>query len=240
MNKKVVVITGASSGLGKEIAKLYIQKNYELVVSGRNKSGLEEFKKENVDIITGDLTNKKTIKKIADLVIKKHKKIDILINNAGILYIQPFEKNTKVQLDSIFEINVKSHMFMTQKVFPLMKKQQFGHIVNIISTAGKEGKLNHTLYCATKYAMSGFTESLRLEAKKYKIKVTGIYPGGMRTKIFSKIPHKIDKSTFMEAKSVAKAIVDITELDDISPDSLVLTRLALSSPSLYDLIPGSK
>lgn len=235
MNKKIVVITGASSGLGKEIAKLYIQKNYQLIISGRNKNGLKEFRKENVDIIIGDLTNKKTIKKIVDLVINKHKKIDILINNAGIVYIQPIEANTKNQLDEIFEINVKSHMLLTQNFFPLMKRQQSGHIVNIISTAGKEGKLNHTMYCATKYAMSGFTESLRLEAKKYKIKVTGIYPGGMKTNIFNKIPQAIDKSTFMNAKNVAKAIVDITDLDNISPDSLVISRIETSTSSIYNL-----
>lgn len=233
MNKKVVVITGASSGLGKELARIYARKNYILILSGRNEHGLKEFKKKKVDIVVGDLTNKESLKQIANLVINKHKRIDILINNAGIVYIQPFEANTDVQLDSIFEINVKAHIRLTQKLFPLMRRQQSGHIINIISTAGKEGKLNHTLYCATKYAMSGFTESLRLEAKKYKIKVTGIYAGGIKTHIFDNIPQKIDQSTFMNAANVARAIYNLSEVEEISPDSLVISRLDSFQNSLY-------
>lgn len=234
MDKKVVVITGASSGLGKELAKIYIQKNYILILSGRNENGLNQFKKENVDIVVGDLTNKETLEHIADVVFNKHKRVDILINNAGILYIQPFEVNTDEQLESIFEINVKSHMKLTQKLYPLMKQQQSGHIINIISSAGMEGKYNHTMYCATKFAFRGFTESLRLEAKKFKIKVTGIYPGGIKTHTFDNLPQKIDQSTFMEAVNVAKAIYNLSEVENISPDSLILSRMNQSQDSLYD------
>lgn len=233
MNKKVVVITGASSGLGKELAKIYTKKNFFLVVSGRNKKGLDEFKSKNVDIIIGDLTNKKTLESIANIVINKHKKIDILINNAGILYIQPFETNTDDQLDAIFEINIKSHIKLTQKLFPIMRKQQSGHIINIISTAGKEGKLNHTMYCATKYAMSGFTESLRLEAKQFGIKVTGVYPGGIKTRLIDNLPNKIDQSTFMNATSVANAICNLSEVEGICPDSLVISRMNSPKKSPY-------
>jgi len=225
MDKKVVVITGASSGLGKALANLYGKKGYTLVLSGRNEEELHKSTNDNTDFIIGDLTQKETIQKIADIVNIKHNQIDILINNAGILYIQPLEQNTEEQLDTIFEINVKSHIRLTQKLLPLMKQQQSGHIINIISTAGKEGKLNHTLYCATKYAMSGFTESLRFEAKQHNIRVSGIYPGGIKTHIFDTLPTKIDQTTFMEAEDVSKTIVDLSETKGISPDTLVITKL---------------
>lgn len=116
-------------------------------------------------------------------------------------------------------------MRLTQKLYPFMVVQRSGHIINIISSAGIEGKLNHTMYCATKYAMRGFTESLRLEAKKFKIKVTGVYPGGIKTHIFDRLPQEIDQSSFMKAADVANIIFNISQVGDISPDSLVISRM---------------
>lgn len=233
MNTKVVVITGASSGLGKELARFYAKEDYVLILSGRKEKELGEFKKKSTDIIIGDLASNRVLQRISDIVINKHKRIDILINNAGIVYIQPFEINTDKQLDTIFNINVKSHMKLTQKLYPFMKQQRSGHIINIISSAGMEGKYNHTMYCATKFAMRGFTESLRLEAKKFNIKVTGIYPGGIKTNTFRNLKQHIDQSTFMEPSDVAKAIYDISRVGNISPDSLVISRMKWEQNALY-------
>lgn len=232
---KVIVITGASGGLGKELAKSYLTRGNKLILSGRNKKKLSEFENNpNVDLIIGDLTEINTINEIDELLTKKHKRVDILINNAGILFIQPFIKNTEKQLNSIFEINVKTHIRLTQRIFYIMQKQKFGHIINIISTAGLEPKYNHTLYSSTKYALRGFTESLRLEAKRYNIKVTGVYPGGIKTQIFKKLP--IDKKLFMEPAEVAESIYKISELGNVSPDSLVLSRMSSEENSIYSKV----
>lgn len=232
MVKKVVVITGASSGLGKELARICAKKGYALVLSGRNKDQLKEFEKnKRTDIIIGDITLENTLNQIRNVVIKKHKRVDVLINNAGVVFIQPFEANTKEQLDLIMEVDVKSHIRLTQKLYPVMKKQKSGHIINIISTAGMEAKYNHTLYCTAKFALRGFTESLRLEAKKYKIKVTGVYPGGMKTNMFNNL--LINQNTFMNPGDVANAIYKITELGDISPDSFAISRMAWQDDLLY-------
>lgn len=232
MNNKVVVITGASNGLGRELVKIYIRNNYRIIVTGRKKEKLVEFA-DRADLVVGDLTSNKTLERIVKIIKDKYKKIDILINNAGIVHIQPFEKNTYDQLDSIFEINVKSHIKLTQKVYPYMQKQRSGHIINIISTAGLEGKYNHTMYCATKHAMRGFTESLRLEAKKYNIKVTGIYPGGIKTHIFDNLTNKIDQSTFMDPANVAMAVYNLSLIENISQDSLIISRMTWISDTLY-------
>lgn len=234
MKKKVVIITGASSGLGRELAKIFIQNGSLLILSGRNKKKLLSLKNTNVEFVIGDLTHNETVEKITDLIVNKYKKVDILINNAGVGCIQPFEMNTLDQLDLLFEINVKSHMKLTQKLFPIMRRQQSGHIVNIISSAGLEGKFNHTLYCATKFALRGFTESLRLEAKRFKIKVTGIYPGGIKTHIFDKLAQKVDQSTFMNAKDVASAVYNVTKSKEICLDSLVISRMDFVKDPLYD------
>ncbi len=155
--QKVAVVTGASSGIGKEIAKLFLQKDYAVILSGRNEKGFEEFKNnKNVEVILGDITKKETRNKIVDLAKNKYKKLDILVNNAGITFIQPFEENTEEQLDLIFATNLKSHILLTHDLYDLLKAQQSGTLVFINSSAGKQGYPNHTLYSTMKFGLNGF------------------------------------------------------------------------------------
>jgi len=225
--KKVVIVTGASNGIGKEVAKLYLQKGYSVVVTGQNRDKLKEFENnENIDVVVGDLTKEETQDKIRELVETKHKRLDILVNNAGIIYLQPFESNTKDQVDRIVEINLKTPMLFTQKLYPLMVKQQFGHIIFVNSTAGKEAKPNHTMYNATKFGLYGFTLSLRHEAKKNNIRVTSFHPGGVKTGLYDDLEVKPDISTFMEPTKVAEVLVYLSEIEGMSPDEIVLNRMS--------------
>ena len=225
--KKVVVVTGASSGIGKEVSKLYLQKGYSVIVTGQDKTKLEDFEgNNNVDIVTGDLTKEETQNNIRELIEKKHKRLDILVNNAGIIYLQPFETNTKEQVDRIVEINLKVPMLFTQKLYPMMVKQQSGHIFFVNSTAGKEAKPNHTMYNATKFGLVGFATSLRLEAKKNNIRVTSFHPGGVKTALYDKLKDKPDTSTFMEPAKVAEVLVYLSETEGLSPDEIVLNRMS--------------
>lgn len=225
---KVVVITGASSGLGKELARLYLKKDYILVLSGRNKKGFEEFRNnQRVEIVIGDLRIQETIDILTNIVKEKYKRIDILINNAGIIFINPFEQTREEQLDELLSIHIKVPMLLTKNLYELMKQQKFGQIINIISTSGKEGKVNQTMYCAAKFGLDGFTKALRLEAKKHNIRVIGIYPGGMKTHLFDRFTSSnIDTSSYMEPKNVAETIVFISETEAISPDEIVINRLS--------------
>lgn len=224
---KVVVVTGASSGIGKEVAKQYLQKGYVVVLSGKDGEKLREFEgNDNADIVIGDITQEETLNKIKNLFETKHKRIDILVNNAGITHIQPFEENTRQQLDELIAINLKAPMLLTQKLFPLMVKQHSGHIIIVNSTAGKEGKLNHTMYNASKFGLSGFAASLRLEAKKHNIRVTSFHPGGVKTALYDKLKDKPDVSTFMEPAKVAEILVYLSETEGLSPDEIVLNRMS--------------
>lgn len=223
---KVVVITGASSGLGKELAKIYLEKKYNLVLNGINAEGLQEFQgKDNIEVVVGDLTKQEVIDEIASSV-NRFGQIDILINNAGITYIQPFEKNTSEQLDKILDIDLKVPMLLTQKIYPLMVSKKGGTIININSTAGKEAKLNHTMYNAAKFGLAGFTQSLRLEAKQHGIRVLSIHPGGINTSLYESLETPPDTSTFMDSKKVAETIVYLSETDGLSPDEIVINRLS--------------
>lgn len=223
--KKIVLITGASSGLGKEIAKLLLQRDYYLIVTGRNEKGLEEFMKyENITIVPGDLTKKATIDLLTQAV-KEQNRLDILINNAGITFVQPFLDNTQKQLDSIIEINLKAPILLTLQLYPLMVEQQSGHIININSAAGIAAKANHTLYSAVKFGLKGFTDALRLEAKPNKIRVTSIFPGGVNTELYRNQP-EIPKNTYMDPAKIAALVIQLVETDpSISPDELVINRM---------------
>jgi uncharacterized protein len=217
--KKVVVITGASSGLGKEIAKLLLmRKNYYLILTGRNEKGLEEFMDfAEVTIVLGDLT-KKTTRDLIENVVKEQKRLDILINNAGITFIQPFLKNTDKQLTDIVEINLKAPILLTQQLYPLMVQQQSGHIININSAAGLIAKANHTMYSSVKFGLKGFADALRLEAKPHRIRVTSIFPGGINTDLY--------RNMYMDPVKIATLIVQLLETDpSLSPDELVINRM---------------
>jgi short-subunit dehydrogenase len=224
--KKVVVITGASSGFGKEVAKLLLQKgNYYLILTGRNEKGFEEFKNSlDVTIIVGDITKKTTIDLI-EHTVKDQKRIDILINNAGITFINPFTQNSEQKIDNLLAVNLKAPMILTQRFYPLMVQQHSGHIININSAAGKEGKPNHTIYSAAKFGLKGFTDSLRHEAKLHNIRVTSFHPGGINTPLYRNLP-EIPKEKYMDPAKVASLLIAVIETDpSISPDEIVINRM---------------
>jgi len=226
--RKNVLITGASSGLGKEIAKIYLQKrNYTLILNGKNVKAFGLFKNEkNVSIIIGDLTKKETIDSIEKEILNTFNgHVDILINNAGIIYIKPFEEITTIELDNLLDIDLKAHILLTQRIYPFMVSQKSGHIINVNSTSGKEARANHTMYNAAKFGLMGFTNALRIEAKKFNIRVTGFHPGGMKTEFYDNMKN-IPTETYMDPKKIAEILVYLTEIDSsIAPDELVLNRM---------------
>jgi len=212
--ERVVLITGASSGIGREVSKLFLLKNYNLILSGRNKEGFE--------YVRG--YKKETRKRMIDLIRNKYKSIDILINNAGITYIQPFEENTEDQLNNILDVNLKAPILLTHDLYPIFKEQKSGSIMFINSAAGKQGYANHTLYSTSKFALNGFSQSLKLEAKKYGIRVISIHPGGVKTSLYDMLKTKPDVDQYMDPIKLAEIIVYLAETDGLSPDDISISR----------------
>jgi len=224
--KKVVLITGASSGIGREIAKQFLEKGYTLVLSGRNGEGFEYIKgRVNVDIVLGDITKSEIRKKLQDLIVNKHKQLDILVNNAGITYIQPFENNTEEQINTIFDTNLKAPMLLTHDLYETMKTQKNGTIIFINSAAGKQGYPNHTMYSTMKFGLTGFSQSLRQEAKKFGIRVISIHPGGVNTNLYNNLKDKPDVNQYMDAKKLAETIVYLSETSSLCPDEILISRM---------------
>ncbi|MEM1243658.1 MAG: SDR family oxidoreductase [Pseudomonadota bacterium] len=188
---KKILITGAASGIGEKLAQAFTRFGAHCILWDINFPALEQLQKklacEHLDIYACDVRDVNSINSNAQLVLTKHSRIDILINNAGIVYGKQFLEITDNDLQKIFAINTLA-IFRTVKAFlPAMLQQQSGHIVTIASAAGLIGNAKMTDYSATKFAAFGFDESLRLEFKHGKIplKTTIICPYYIDTGMFA-------------------------------------------------------
>ena len=205
---KKIIITGASDGLGKAIARELKEK--ELILISKDENKLKELSNElNCKYYVCDL---KDYNKIEE-VVSKIEDVDILINNAGIWLAGDLEENTFEQISNCIDVNTKAPIYMTKAVLPIMRKNKQGLIINVCSQSSFDNDDFSTVYNASKWAMRGFNRSIQRVLSKENIKVTGFYPGFMQTDLFKKAGNDYDTSTGLEVEKVAKAIRFITECD---------------------------
>lgn len=205
---KKILVTGAGSGLGTELAKHYSEEKNHIILVGRTIEKLENVA--NIIIQNGasaecmvcDISDIDSVKEIAEKIAVNHKSIDYLINNAGVGFFGPIEKIDMNEMNMMIDINVKGTIMMTQALLPYINEK----ILNIISTAGLRGKPNEAVYVASKFAIRGFTESIQKEFIDTKLKITGIYMGGMDTPFWDESTHIKDTSRLKSASEVAKII----------------------------------
>ncbi len=186
---KVIIITGASSGIGKELAIRLSEQKANLVLAARNHEKLDEVvlrcKKNGGKAISvkADVSCKADCNNIVKQALKAFGKIDILVNNAGISMWSEFEKVTNLEaMEQIMKINFFGSMYMTHYALPYLVKTK-GQIVGVSSLTGKTGVPTRTVYAASKHAMTGFFDSLRIELKEKGVAVTMIYPGFVSTEV---------------------------------------------------------
>jgi len=215
-SQKVVFITGSSAGIGKEYAKLFFSKGHSVVLFARRKEKLEAIKQEmspnseeRILLCPGDVTDRNNIKAAIDQTIQKFGRIDILINNAGAGLNSFIENLDEQNVRNLFDLNIMGVLYTTQEVIPWMKKQGAGQIVNITSIAGTRGLPSRSIYCASKFAVEGISQSMRLELKPYGIKTTVVRPTSTETEFFDVEPKGKEylgdrKSMRMSAEKVAR------------------------------------
>ncbi len=186
LSNKVVWITGASSGIGEALAINYSKKGAKVILSARREDELNRVAKEcpgETYCQVLDLSKTDEFENIVTLIINQFKKIDILINNGGISQRSEAYK-TSLDVDRrLMEVNYFGTVALTKAVLPFMQKQKSGHFVAISSLSGKFGFFLRSAYAASKFALVGFYESLRLEEEKNNIKVSIVFPGFVLTKI---------------------------------------------------------
>lgn len=220
--KKIALITGATSGLGKAIALRLAKEGYDVIITGRRKDRLEELEKEievkyesKVLSLCFDVRIYDEVEKSIKSLPEDWKEIDVLVNNAGLAVgLDPIQTGVVDDWDRMIDTNVKGLLYVTRVVSPGMVLRKSGHIVNIGSIAGKGVYPNGVVYCATKFAVNALSQGMRMDMLPYGIRVTQICPGAVETE-FSLVRFKGDQNRAdqvytgyenLEAEDIADAV----------------------------------
>ncbi len=243
---KNVIITGASGGIGAEIARLCAERGANLVLLARSMDKLEALKIDlescfsvPVEVHQLDVSDKDQVEHVFNEILKKQEQVDVLVNNAGFGIFREAHEAKLDEIQSMFDVNVIGLMACTLKVLPSMRRRKSGHIINIASQAGKLATPKSSVYSATKHAVLGFTNSLRMELSDYHVFVTSVNPGPISTNFFQIADEKgtYVKSVqrfMLDPKYVAKKIVDamLTPTREIN-----LPRWMNAGSVIYTLFP---
>lgn len=184
---KVVVITGASSGNGAATARQLAQQGAKLVLGARRLDRLRELAAElslgDDAAVQTDVTQYDQVKHLVDYAVQKHGRIDVLINNAGLMPHSPLERGKIDDWERMIDVNLKAVLYGIAAALPHMKAQRSGHIINVSSVAGHKVRPGSAVYSATKTAVRVISEGLRQEVKPYNIRATVISPGAVATEL---------------------------------------------------------
>lgn len=212
-SNKVMLITGATSGIGRALADYYYKKNYKLILTGSAKEKIEKLNKKfkkNTLSIQANLTETNDIKKIVSLSIDKFKKIDILIANAGLYEPDKIISGNPERWDRVIKVNVTSVFKLVNLILPYMKKNKFGDIAITSSISGHQAIHWEPIYSASKHAIQSFAHGLRTQVSKNNIRVISIAPGMIMTELWDLDPIKnkkyikdmINKGNALDVKEV--------------------------------------
>jgi NADP-dependent 3-hydroxy acid dehydrogenase YdfG len=198
MTTKTAFITGATSGIGREIAREFAIHNIRLILCGRRQERLDELQTElsshtEVHTLNFDVRDKENVAKAVASLPENFKTIDILINNAGNAHgLDPIQTGSLDDWDAMLDINVKGLLYVSKAIIPQMVERKSGHILNIGSTAGKEVYPNGNVYCASKHAVDALNQGMRIDLNAHGIRVGAINPGLVETE-FSDVRFKGDE-----------------------------------------------
>ncbi len=190
---KVVVITGASSGLGAATAKLLAKHGATVVLGARRKDRIDALADELNGIgaktlaVETDVRHREQVKRLVDSAVNAFGRIDVMLNNAGLMPLAPLERLKTDEWDQMIDVNLKGVLNGIAAALPYMKEQKSGHFINVSSVYGHKLGPDATVYCATKFAVRALSEGLRQEVKPYNIRTTVISPGAVATELLEHI-----------------------------------------------------
>jgi NADP-dependent 3-hydroxy acid dehydrogenase YdfG len=232
MKDKVVIITGASSGMGEAAAKHLSNLGATVVLGARRTDRIDKLAKEINDnggkalAVAVDVTQRDQVKKLVDAAVEQYGRVDVLINNAGIMPLSLMESLHVDEWDKMIDVNLKGVLNGIAAVLPYMKEQKSGQIINTASVAGHKVFSGSAVYSATKFAVRALTEGLRMEVKPYNIRTTIVCPGAVKTEL---LEHITDVGVRQANEEYVGAV-------GISPDSFArVVAIAISQPEDVDI-----
>jgi NADP-dependent 3-hydroxy acid dehydrogenase YdfG len=233
---KVVVITGASSGLGEATARLLFAQGARVVLGARRVDRLQSLADEltasggKALVVATDVTHCEQVKRLVDAAVQTYGRIDVMINNAGLMPQSPLERLKIEEWDRTIDVNIKGVLYGIAAVLPQMKQQKAGHIINVSSVAGHKVGPGFAVYAATKHAVRALSEGLRLEVKPYNIRTTVISPGAVATELPNSVTepdiaeriHKFYKEIAIPAESFARVVAfAVSQPEDVDVNEIL-------------------
>lgn len=227
--KKVILITGASSGMGKDFALHLLKKGHIVYGLARRVEKMDDIVKAGGKAIAMDITNEAQIESAVNQVIQEQGKVDVLINNAGYAVYGPVEEASIDAARRQFEVNIFGLASITQKIIPVMRVKKSGTIINISSMGGKMYTPFGAWYHATKHALEGWSDCLRVELQSFGIDVVIIEPGGIETEFTNVFMENLQgdakKGPYADSlQKIIKSSTEMAEKGQLSPPS-VITKL---------------
>ncbi len=217
VQNKVAIITGASEGIGLAIARLLHRKGAKVVLAARRENRLNEAARELPGslAVPADVTKESDVRRLVDQAIEKFGRVDILINNAGLLIYKPMNDTSMDEIRSVMELNFFAQVVCARTVMPHFLTQGSGTIINLASVSGRVGFPNLGYYAASKFALTGFSETLRQEVASKGIHVGLVNPGTVYTPLTKDILEKAKargkKVRYIQAEDVAESVLEAIE-----------------------------
>ena len=194
LSDSVAIVTGASSGIGEATAEALAKEGASVVLAARRVDELEALADRiatdggDALVVETDVTAEGDIDNLVETTIDEYGRIDVLVNNAGVMLLEPLERADRSNLRQMVEVNLMGLMNLTHAVVPIMQEQDIGHVVNVSSVAGRETMANGSGYNATKFGVNAFTDAIRQELSPQDIRTTIIEPGAVDTELPTHIP----------------------------------------------------
>ncbi len=214
MTRKVVIVTGASEGLGRGTAAVFARAGWDTVIAARSGEKLEAVARALADAegavlaVPTDISDADQVNALVRRTLEAYGRVDVLINNAAIDHPGSIEALTVAQWNRVIAVNLSGVFYASKAVFPAMKAQGSGYIVNISSVAGKRGWPGAAAYCASKFALTGFSQALNGEGKAHGIRCSVVYPGGMDTGW-----HETRNPEFLDPEDVGRFLLHLVTQD---------------------------
>ena len=235
IQNKVVIITGASSGLGEATAKRLAASGAKLMLAARREDRLKELVAAiaqtggTANYLVTDVTDRAQVEALAKQTLSTYGRIDVLINNAGLMPLSPLDQIKVKEWDRTIDVNIKGVLYGIAAVLPMMRQQKSGHIINVSSVAGHKVFPGAAVYCATKYAVRAISEGLRLESNG-EIRSTNISPGAVATELTSTISDADTAASInalyeiaIDADAIARAIAyAIEQPGDVDVNEMII------------------